>query len=437
METLIKITRSSYKSEHNGGVPTECGAFIFIPAYSWNEKHYYYLIDTQTKETIRWVIDIQEAKAKLRQYMKENYDYCWENRVLDELNFAFVPHSSIYYKEKIYVCSVNSFYIIVLDIKTNTYDFIFDNEMKMISSTNVIIDDHIIYCRYNTKDRVNNVKNKTPIPAETIDYSLVDKTYKIINTYECVNIIHSVSMTSNKQYIISVSTTADPNYPFVEDSKKMYQDKNYMRKMLDDGLMKSQLHIYDMEKGAFKIVDLHDCPAHIEHDPHNPNICYISSHALGVNIIDGFVYSVGHSNIHKLHLSEESQIVQSYGEQDFLRIPSHKLFSYNGKNLIAVTVFPQQIHIIDYDTMTIYKKIKLDNDVQLVDFSDGVFKFPRVDKTPFSVHPINESSYMYFVGGKSIKLFNYETNATECIIMHNLRKDPISVLGHSVLFMRE
>ncbi|QUI21836.1 hypothetical protein HZI73_05780 [Vallitalea pronyensis] len=434
MDSFVNILSSNDKVTSTGDVPSGYNKRIFVPAYSWNEKHYYYLIDTENKAVKRWVVDIHTAKTKLKTYMKENHHYTWRNKLLDALEFSFVPHSSIYHHGKIYVSSVNSYYMIVLDAEHNTYDIILDNEMKMISSTNVIMDDHIIYVRYSAKNRVDNVQHGVPLQAETVRYNLNDKTYTVINRFECNNIVHSVSITPDNKYIISVATTSDPYVAFTENPKAMYQDKPYMRKMLEKGLKESQIHIYDIEKNTFKVIELNNTPAHIEHDLHDPSLCYISSHSLGVNQIDGFIYSFGKSSINKLKLQEESIITDTYESMDFLRIPSHKLFTYNNRKLIAATVFPQQIHIIDYHTMEIYKKIYLDKAIEPVDFSDGPFKYPRADKTPFSVHPISESPYMYFVGGKSIKLYNQETDKTECVIHYNKNNDPIAVLGHSVIW---
>lgn len=434
MKSLINLLNTNYDIDTIGEIPQEYNRKLFIPAYSWNEKHYYYLVDTEKKDVTRWAVNIQGAKTKLKNYMEKNYEYHWINKILDALDFSFVPHSSLYHKGKIYVSSVNSYYIIVLDVETGGYEIIYDEEMKMISSTNAIIDDNFIYVRYGFKNRVDNVQHGTLLQAETISYNLKDRTYKVLNTFECNDIVHSVSMTPDNKYIISISTKSDPYVPFTDNPKEMYSDKSYMRKMYEEGLKDSQIHVYDRENKSLKIIELNDTPAHIEHDLHDPSLCYISSHSLGVNQIDGFIYSFGKSSINKLKLQEDSCITDKYQSMDFLRIPSHKLFSYNDKNLIAATVFPQQVHIIDYDTMEIYKKIYLTKDVPAISFSDGPFRYPRADKTPFSVHPMNESPYMYLIGGKNIRLYNMDTDKVEATIYYNKQNDPIAVLGHSVVW---
>ncbi|MFZ5351516.1 MAG: hypothetical protein ACOZCL_02195 [Bacillota bacterium] len=434
MNSLVNVAKTEFGFDSTMNKSHNCDAYIFVPAYSWNEKHYYYLINTKDSKITRWVIDIQTAKNKLKDFMRENFDHTWDDSVLDAFNFAFVPHSSIYHKGKIYVSGVNSYYIIVLDLCTDSYEVIVDNEMKMISSTNTIIDDHLIYARYSVSDRVDNIKNETPMKAETVSYDLNVKSWKVVNEYECINILHSVAVTPDKKFTISISTTSNPNVEFLENSKEMYKDKDYMRKMFAAGLKKSQIHIHNNESKKLKVIDLYNTPAHIEYDLHDPSLCYISSHSLGVNAYDGFVYSFGKSSINKLHLKEEPEIIGVYEEMDFLRIPSHKLFTYKNKKLIAATVYPYQIHVIDYDTMSIYKKIHLEDKKYSTDFSDGPFKYPRVDSTPFSVHPVSDTPYMYLVGGRGVKLYNHETNVVECVIPYNKFKDPISVLGHSVLF---
>jgi len=219
-----------------------------------------------------------------------------------------------------------------------------------------------------------------------------------------------------------------PHIPFSE-GKKIYNEDE-LKKMLNAGLKDSQIHIFDREKRTYQVILLDDSPAHVEFG-NDPNVCYISSHSLGVNPYDGFVYCFGKGAINRLELGEISEITKKYQEEDFSRLSTHKVFERNGKQFIAVTVYPQQIFIIDAESMQLITKIKLADSIVPATLRHGAYRYPRVDKTPFSVHPINESPYLFLITGKAIQVYNYDNMKEEFRYQYNVLKDPIAVLGHS------
>jgi len=401
---------------------------IFIPSYGWNKNHYYHYIDFGDSSYKHWKVSYKKDYQNMQNHLKDNADYSPNDDLLDHINFSFVPHSSIINDNNIYVFSVNAVYFTVINTKLNTVRQIYEEQHKMISSTNVIFGDFLFYGRYSAEDRLRNIVHKTPIPSEIVCLNLKTMQTEVICSFESCNIIHSVSINPGGRYIIAVSTTADPNIPFTKGKKSYSEDE--LEQMLDAGLNDSQIHIFDRETNTYQVILMDDSPAHIEFGK-DPDICYISSHSLGVNPYNGFVYCFGKGAINRLSLSQSSEITSKYQGEDFSRLSTHKVFQRNDKEFIAVTVYPQQIFILDAGTMQIVTKIQLGDSIVPATLNHGAYRYPRVDKTPFSVHPINESPYLFLITGKKIQVYNFDKMKEEVIYQYNILKDPIAVLGHS------
>ena len=354
--------------------------------------------------------------------------------MLDHINFSFVPHSSIIHNDRVYVFSVNAVYFTVIDTKLNTVCQVYEEQQKMISSTNVIVGDSLFYGRYSAEDRLKNIVYGTPIPSEIVCLNLKTLQTEVICMFESCNIIHSGSVNPEGRYIIAISTTADPYIPFSQRKKTYSEDE--LKKMLDAGLKDSQVHIFDRKQRTYQVILMNDSPAHVEFG-NDPNTCYISSHSLGVNPYDGFVYCFGKGAINRLTLGQTSKVTQKYQGEDFSRLSTHKVYERNGKQFIAVTVYPQQIYIIEAESMRLTAKIKLADSIMPATLQHGAYRYPRVDKTPFSVHPINDSPYFLLITGKAIQVYNYDKMEEEYRYLYNVLKDPIAVLGHSYKNERE
>lgn len=423
----------SFKTDsvENCHIPDEVRKSIFIPAYGWNQKHYYTYIDFKNKIMKKWNVSYKEDFDKFMREMEVNHGYKQKNNVLETFNFAFVPHSSIIYKNKVFVFMVNCFYFIIIDLVTNEIEQVFDNNMMLISSTNMIVNDTLYYGRYSVEDRLDNINKKRVMHSEIVAYDLNQKTHKVLGEFESCNIIHSVAINPTKEYIIAVSTTARPKVPFYKYKYEYTVEE--MKELLDKGLEASEIHVINVQNYKSKIIYLPNSPAHVEFDKYDQNLCYISSHSLGVNEFDGFVYCFGEGAINKLLLNMNSQIIDMYANDDFSRLSTHKLYLYENKQYIAVTVYPQQVHILDSADMSLVKKIKLNPSLPDATLHNGAYRYPRIDRTPFSLHPFDNSCYMFLVFGGKVWVYNHELEKPEIVFNYNINKDPIAVLGHSFI----
>ncbi|KQC11137.1 MAG: hypothetical protein APR62_10525 [Smithella sp. SDB] len=99
--------------------------------------------------------------------------------------------------------------------------------------------------------------------------------------------------------------------------------------------------------------------AHMEFDPEEKNICYISCHNIGLMAVKVGIFGPG--IIKKIRLDENGPKLEGeFSHPDFHRITTHIVFRHRGKTLIGVSGYPDKVFLIDAATMKLYKIIKLE-----------------------------------------------------------------------------
>ena len=107
--------------------------------------------------------------------------------------------------------------------------------------------------------------------------------------------------------------------------------------------------------------------AHVEFDPNDPAICYLSGHNIG--LIGPKVGIFGPGMIQKVCLTQSgTKLLESFSHPSFYRITTHVVFNQQDKTLIAVSGYPAQIFLINAATMKLETIIEM-NTKDIVDTS--------------------------------------------------------------------
>lgn len=98
---------------------------------------------------------------------------------------------------------------------------------------------------------------------------------------------------------------------------------------------------------------------HVEFDPSEPDICYVSCHNIG--LIGVKVGIFGSGIIKKLRLGKDGPMIEGeFTHPDFHRITTHIVFRYRGKTLIGVSGYPDKVFLVDASTMKLFKIMELE-----------------------------------------------------------------------------
>lgn len=435
---MISVEKKTYSLNSKLDFLKSCKKSIFIQGNGLNGEHYYYLINFADDYVMCWTVDISEAKEKLIKSVEKNSQVEWVGYAKNFLDFSLMPHTSIYNKGKIFTTAINGNYMIGLHVTDDSYDVICDTEEgfdKILSSTNSIYNDELYFTRYSLEDKILilNYEDRL-IENEICKYNLHEKKFSKINSFKSTITMHQTSVSPDGKNITSVGICTAPVIRFPRNLKYL-SDQEFMLTILKGGLKESCVVNYNVDQGKFYDLSTSDCVAHLEFDAKDKNIAYISAHNLGYNggVFGNDIYSFGPGSIYKYNI-KTNEVIGKYTAEDFIRLTCHQSFTYKGRSLLAVTVYPSQIHIIDTDTMQIYKKIFVSKTKSVVDFSKGPYNFPKMGKTPYTVLTVDESPYLFYGGLTGIKIYDYMKDEILGTINYNVNSKPLTAIGHPIIF---
>ena len=150
------------------------------------------------------------------------------------------------------------------------------------------------------------------------------------------------------------------------------QDPSAWKKVRERGLVPSEILILNLKTGKEWRLPPMLTAGHVEFDPDDQEICYLSGHNIG--LIGPKVGIFGSGIIKKYRLKKTGpEFAGEFSHPYFHRITTHIVFRHRGKILIGVTGYPNTIFLIDAATMKLYKTIEMD----LADIVETV-QFPHI-----------------------------------------------------------
>ncbi|KUG22848.1 hypothetical protein ASZ90_007341 [hydrocarbon metagenome] len=157
----------------------------------------------------------------------------------------------------------------------------------------------------------------------------------------------------------NLSLSPDNNYLILTELGLFFAEKK---------LIHSKILILNLKTGKEWQLQI-PTAGHVEFDPEEKDVCYISCHNIGLVGVN--VGISGPGIIKKIRLGENGPKLEGeFSHSDFHRITTHIVFSHRGKNLIGVSGYPDKVFLIDAATMKLYKIIKLEQG-EKVDVTDS------------------------------------------------------------------
>jgi len=137
-------------------------------------------------------------------------------------------------------------------------------------------------------------------------------------------------------------------------------------------LLPSKILILDMKnKKEWRIDNAGWSPsAHIDWDPVEPDVCYLSCHQGVIAPVDSrlkfYVEKVykwrifGPASVHKYRITSDGpQKLGVFTHPEVFRLTIHKVFVHRGRKILACTGFPNYIFIADADSLELIEKVQI------------------------------------------------------------------------------
>lgn len=433
---MIKIKKTTKPLKSSIASVLDCKSAVFIQTNGAKGEHYYFLIDFLESTISCWEVDVSEAKSSIQKQVMEKMNVEWKGYAINYLNFSLMPHTAIAIGRYIYITLINGNFIIQLDRYSDQYHIIYNDKepFEYYSSTNSYYNDELYFSKYNLFEKIETLMDPQISITNTLaKYNVKTRKFTNISSFSERLTMHQTAVANYGSNIISVGICTSPKIPIPEDSH--FNDPNFMKHVLEEGLNESCLINYDVQTETYRRFTTTDCIAHIEFDLTNPDISYVSSHNLGYygSEFGNDIMSFGPGAVYKYDYRKH-EILTRYTSEDFFRITSHIPYQYQNKNYLAATVFPNQIHILNTDTMKLVKQIFVSKSNTQVDFSSGPYMFPKIGKTPYMVLPVTGKPYFFYGGLSGLKIYNFVEDQILGTINYNLWGKPLTAIGHPIIF---
>ena len=146
------------------------------------------------------------------------------------------------------------------------------------------------------------------------------------------------------------------------------------------------------------------CAAHVDMDLNDPHTFYISCN--NISKCRNQVVVHGPGALDKYHYANGTVTkLGSYTSPDFLRITTQLLFRRNGRQLLAVTQYPNRLAILDPDTM------QLETSIELFEHERMVPPFACQKNTPAPLYLTTDRTgrYVFLTGSSTLYIVDLDT----------------------------
>jgi hypothetical protein len=241
------------------------------------------------------------------------------------------------------------------------------------------------------------------INTETLEYEFV---YEIETTDE----IHQITCSPNGRYLIFTSFKSILNVPYPDVNWS--EDHKGYQKSHDGGIKPQNVITIDLKtKKNWKTEVLVPVSAHMEFDPNDTMVFYVSSHNFSVNRSPEVILE-GSGAITKMRITGNSTVIDSvYSDKEFYRLSQHVPFTYQNRTLIAVTNIPNKLDFIDGLTMNLWRQASFFKASPL-DFSvTGNVVSPGYEKAFYSINPSVDGRYVVLESSENFHIYDLDSDS--------------------------
>jgi hypothetical protein len=168
--------------------------------------------------------------------------------------------------------------------------------------------------------------------------------------------LHQLSLSPDRCFLIltELGLRLEETIP----AKSPDQTPSAWRQVLESGLVPSEILVLNLKTGGEWRLPM-PTAGHVEFDPEDQEICYLSGHNIG--LIGAKVGIFGSGTIKKIRLKKTGpELAGEFSHPHFHRITTHIVFRHRRKILIGVSGYPNTVFLIDAATMKLYKTIEMD-----------------------------------------------------------------------------
>ena len=231
---------------------------------------------------------------------------------------------------------------------------------------------------------------------------------EMLHTLDSHDKIHQISCSPSGRYAVFSSFKWDQRVPY--PSVSISADPDGYRKSHSSGMRTEEVVTVDLRRRRHWRTGVPvPAPGHIEFDPLDPAVFYLSAHNICPAV--GGVMVEGPAAIFKMRINEGNTAIEGmYSHDTLFRIRQHIVFAYKGRTLVAVTNFPNSVELIDAGTMTLWREIALFSAPSLDLSTTGNALCPVYPETCFYINATADGRHLVLGSARSFLIYDLETD---------------------------
>lgn len=230
---------------------------------------------------------------------------------------------------------------------------------EMLSTTNWFDHhkDEIWFASWPLGDTVRRLSNpRANVRVSIWKYSVRDGHLDRLWQGDLGDSLHQLSVSPDRRFLILTELGLRPEEAISPGPPDQYPSA--WKKMLDKGLVSSKILVLNLKTGQEWRLSVQTA-GHVEFDPDDHEICYLSEHNIG--LVGPRVGIFGTGAIKKIRLKKTGpEWAGEFTHPCFHRVTTHIVFRHQGKTLIGVSGYPDTIFIIKAASMKLYKTIRME-----------------------------------------------------------------------------
>jgi hypothetical protein len=173
-------------------------------------------------------------------------------------------------------------------------------------------------------------------------------------------------------------------------------------------------------------------PAHLEFDPVDPSLFYVSTHHFCPTESD--LILEGPASLLKMRIGDGETLIEGeYSDDQFFRMTQHVPFLYQGRVLVAVTNFPNKLDLIDAESMSLWRRIELFPTPPLDLSRTGNVACPTYPGICLSMNPSKDGKYVVLQSSRDFLVYSVEEDRLLAATVPQYLPEGMKPVGHTRL----
>ena len=415
------------RSSHNSRQLPSCRRLIIAGLNASNLDEVYFVVDCHRGTVERIQIDTSREREQLLEYLTTNISKA-------ALPFGFTSHEQMlgYYLHPHAVTQTPSTNNAVVSFKQAPYFRLFNSSFSetqlvfheadsfdhVLSSTNSIDErsGELMYSRCSGSDKLRRYeRTSSRMPVELYRHDLMTgQGSKVMSLQDfSLDSIHQVSISPTQSFIVGVDMnleveSEDGLFEGVQERQADPQAEEF-HQYLQAPFLSSGFFVYDLSTTRSWIeVPSGRCAAHVQHDPLDPEIFYVSLH--NMSKLRHSVVCHGPGTICKYRYHNGTlTLLGEFTHPTFYRITTMEAFSRNGEAYLAVTGYASRLFIIRATDLSLAQVIDINDD----EIPSRAFVCPKNKDAPLFLSVAECQNYIFMVGNSDITVVELSSSTVQ------------------------